>query len=179
MNKDNNVLQDELQKKQEINSADQEQVSEHEEEIKKLRDLLIREKAENENLRKRFRKELEDAHKFAITNFAKAIIEQLEDLFRALDSVDQGACASHKEFKILFEGVEMSKNNMLKNFGDFDIRRIYPLNEMFDHDLHQAISQVADNSKEPGTIINVVQAGYAIKDRLLRPAIVIVSKKEE
>jgi molecular chaperone GrpE len=79
----------------------------------------------------------------------------------------------------LFEGVEMSKNNMLKNFGDFDIRRINPLNEMFDHDLHQAISQVVDNSKEPGTVVNVVQAGYIIKDRLLRPAIVIVSKKEE
>lgn len=179
MDKDNNVLQDELQENQSINSADQGRVSEQEEEIKKLRDLLIREKAENENLRKRFRKELEDAHKFAITNFAKAIIEQLEDLFRALDNVDQGLCASHKEFKTLFEGVEMSKNNMLKNFGDFDIRRINPLNEMFDHDLHQAISQVVDNSKEPGTVVNVVQAGYIIKDRLLRPAIVIVSKKEE
>jgi molecular chaperone GrpE len=179
MDKDNNVLQDELQENQSINSADQGRVSEQEEEIKKLRDLLIREKAENENLRKRFRKELEDAHKFAITNFAKAIIEQLEDLFRALDNVDQGSCASHKEFKTLFEGVEMSKNNMLKNFGDFDIRRINPLNEMFDHDLHQAISQVVDNSKEPGTVVNVVQAGYIIKDRLLRPAIVIVSKKEE
>jgi molecular chaperone GrpE len=178
MNKDNQEPQEEVQKNPDVNSTEQGQTSKYEEEIQNLQDSLIREKAENENLRKRFKKELEDVHKFAITNFAKAIIEQLEDLFRALSNVDQEACAAHQEFKTLFQGVEMSKNNMIKNFEAFDIRRIYPLNEEFDHNLHQAISQVVDESKEPGTILNVVQAGYAIKDRLLRPAIVIVSKKD-
>lgn len=167
------------QKEDVIDSIESKQASEYEEKIKNLKDLFIREKAENENLRKRFKKELEDAHKFAITNFAKALIEQLEDLFRALENIDKEACNSNKELKTLFEGVEMTKKNMLKNFEDFGIHRIYPLNEQFNHEYHQAISQIVDNDKEPNTIVKVVQAGYSIKSRLLRSAVVIISRKGE
>jgi molecular chaperone GrpE len=67
---------------------------------------------------------------------------------------------------------------LLKVFQDFEIQRIYPLNQSFDHTFHEAISQVVDNEKEPNTIINVIQAGYAIRDRLLKPAVVIVTKNE-
>lgn len=166
------------QKKGIIDSTEQKQILKYEEEVVKLKDLFIREKADSENLRKRFKKELEDAHKFAITNFAKALIEQVEDLFRALENVDQDACSTHKELKALFEGIEMIKNNMLKSFEDFGVRRIYPLNEQFNHEYHQAISQVVDNDKEPNTIVKVVQAGYSIKERLLRSAVVVVSKRQ-
>lgn len=160
-------------------SAELKQISEYEKEVTKLKDLFVRERADNENLRKRFKKELEDAHKFAITNFAKSLIEPLEDLFRALESVDKDILASNQELKILFEGVEMTKRNMLRSFEDFGIDRIYPLNEQFNHEYHQAISQVVDNDKTPNTIVKVIQAGYSIKGRLLRSAIVVVSKKEE
>ena len=155
------------QKKGIIDSTEQKQILKYEEEVVKLTDLFIREKADSENLRK-----------FAITNFAKALIEQVEDLFRALENVDQDACSTHKELKALFEGIEMIKNNMLKSFEDFGVRRIYPLNEQFNHEYHQAISQVVDNDKEPNTIVKVVQAGYSIKERLLRSAVVVVSKRQ-
>ena len=172
-------LKQHTQKEGAIDSTEPKQASEYEEKIKNLKDLFIREKADNENLRKRFKKELEDTHKFAITNFAKALIEQLEDLFRALENINQEACNSNKELKTLFEGVEMTKRNMLKSFEDFGIHRVYPLNEQFNHEYHQAISQVIDNGKEPNTVVKVVQAGYSIKGRLLRSAVVIVSKREE
>ena len=148
------------------------------EEIESLKGLVIREKAENENLRKRFKKELEDAHKFAISKFVKNLTEQVENLFRASDNIDIKSCDENNELKTLFEGVEITKKNLLKVFQDFDIQRIYPLNQSFDHRFHEAISQVVDEEKEPNTIINVVQAGYIINDRLLKPAVVIVTKKE-
>ncbi|WPX96993.1 nucleotide exchange factor GrpE [Candidatus Bandiella euplotis] len=177
-NEQNKPAQEEVQENKVEDNATLKHCQEYEEETKKLKDALIREKAENENLRKRFKRELEEAHKFGIANFVKSIIEQFENLFRALENVDRESCKSHKEFNTLFEGVEMSKNNLLKSFQEFDINRIYPLNEQFDHNFHQAISQVTDEHKEPNIIVNVVQAGYTIKDKLLRPAIVIVSKKE-
>ena len=146
-------------------------------EIENLKEKIIREKAENENIRKRFRKELEDAHKFAIGNFVKSLTEQVENLFRASENIDIKACDDDKELKTLFEGVELTKKNLLKVFQDFEIQRIYPLNQSFDHKFHEAISQVVDNEKEPNTVINVIQAGYSIRDRLLKPAVVIVTKK--
>lgn len=147
-------------------------------EIESLREQILREKAENENIRKRFEKELEDAHKFAISKFVKKMTEQVEDLFRASENINILACEDNKELKTLFEGIEITKKNLLKVFRDFEIHRIYPLNQSFDHKFHEAISQVIDNEKEPNTVINVIQAGYSIKDRLLKPAIVIVTKKE-
>ena len=172
-------LEQSPQKNEAADSIKSEQILKYEEEMAKLKDSFIREKAENENLRKRFKKELEDVHKFAIANFAKALIEQLEDLFRALENIDAEACSSHKELKTLFEGVEMTKRNMLKSFESFGIHRIYPLNERFNYEYHQVVSQVVDNDKGPNTIVKVIQAGYSIKDRLLRSAVVVVSKREE
>jgi molecular chaperone GrpE len=167
--------------KEELNQNDKNEINPIEElhkEIENLKEQVIREKAENENIRKRFRKELEDAHKFAISNFVKNLTEQVENLFRASENIDMKACEDNKELKTLFEGVEITKKNLLKVFQDFEIQRIYPLNQSFDHTFHEAISQVVDNEKEPNTIINVIQAGYAIRDRLLKPAVVIVTKNE-
>ncbi|MSO13861.1 nucleotide exchange factor GrpE [Rickettsiales endosymbiont of Trichoplax sp. H2] len=146
-------------------------------EVDQLKDLLIREKAENDNLRKRFKKELEDTHKFAISKFVKNLTEQVENLFRASDNIDLKSCEENSELKTLFEGVEITKKNLLKVFHDFDVERIYPINQIFNHELHEAISQVEDEEKEPNTIINVVQAGYTINGRLIKPAVVIVTKK--
>ncbi len=165
---------EEKKEKQEKDNSVEENLQE---EIDNLKDLLIREKAENENLRKRFKKELEDTHKFAISKFVKNLTEQVENLFRASDNIDLKSCEENSELKTLFEGVEITKKNLLKVFHDFDVERIYPINQIFNHELHEAISQVEDEDKEPNTIINVVQAGYTINGRLIKPAVVIVTKK--
>ncbi len=165
------------EEKEEVNQNETNSLEELNKEIENLKEQIIREKAENENVRKRFRKELEDAHKFAIGNFVKNLTEQVENLFRASENIDIKACDNNKELKTLFEGVEITKKNLLKVFQDFEIQRIYPLNQSFDHKFHEAISQVVDSEKEPNTVINVIQAGYSIRDRLLKPAVVIVTKK--
>ncbi len=165
---------EEKKEKQEKDNSVEENLQE---EIDNLKDLLIREKAENENLRKRFKKELEDTHKFAISKLVKNLTEQVENLFRASDNIDLKSCEENSELKTLFEGVEITKKNLLKVFHDFDVERIYPINQIFNHELHEAISQVEDEDKEPNTIINVVQAGYTINGRLIKPAVVIVTKK--
>jgi molecular chaperone GrpE len=183
MDKKNNVPEKEdkeiNQKDTVVDSNNDKQILKYEKDISELKDLFARESAENENLRKRHKKELEDAHKFSITSFAKSLIDQVEDLFRALENVDKGMCESNKDFKILFDGVEMTKNNLLKTLETFAIERIYPLNQPFDHNLHEAVSKAEDKSKKPNTVINVIQAGYLINNRLLRPAMVIVSKLPE
>lgn len=174
-----NISEDmqEVEGKEEEQEKDSNIVENLQIEMDNLKDLLMREKAENDNLRKRFKKELEDAHKFAISKFVKNLTEQVENLFRASDNIDIKSCEENDELKTLFEGVEITKKNLLKVFQDFDIQRIYPLNQSFDHRFHEAVSQVVDEEKEPNTIINVIQAGYIINDRLLKPAAVIVTKK--
>ena len=147
--------------------------------VELLNNLIIREKAENENLRKRFRKELEDAHKFAITKFVKDLVEQVENLFRATDNIDINLHKKNNEFKGLYEGVQITKKNLLKVFQNFSIKRIYPLNQIFNHEFHEAISQVTNNEVESNTIINVIQAGYTINSRLIRAATVIVTKQSD
>ena len=166
------------EEKEEISQDDTNSLEELNNEIENLKEQLIREKAENENIRKRFKKELEDAHKFAISNFVKNLTEQVENLFRASENIDLKACENNNELKTLFEGIEITKKNLLKVFQDYEIQRIYPLDQNFDHQFHEAVSQVVDNKREPNTVVNVIQAGYSIRDRLLKPAIVIVTKKE-
>ena len=174
-----NITEDmqEVEEKKEKQEKDNSIEENLQKQIDNLKDLLIREKAENENLRKRFKKELEDTHKFAISKFVKNLTEQVENLFRASDNIDLKSCEENSELKTLFEGVEITKKNLLKVFHDFDVERIYPINQIFNHELHEAISQVEDEDKEPNTIINVVQAGYTINGRLIKPAVVIVTKK--
>ena len=166
------------EEKEEISQDDTNSIEELSNEIENLKEQLIREKAENENIRKRFKKELEDAHKFAISNFVKNLTEQVENLFRASENIDLKACENNNELNTLFEGIEITKKNLLKVFQDYEIQRIYPLDQNFDHQFHEAVSQVVDNKREPNTVVNVIQAGYSIRDRLLKPAIVIVTKKE-
>ncbi|MFQ3307788.1 MAG: molecular chaperone GrpE [Candidatus Midichloriaceae bacterium] len=145
-------------------------------EIDSYKDFLIREKAENQNLRKRFQKELEDAHKYAVSNFIKDMSDSIEDLFRALENVKEEDINSNEMLKSLFDGVNMTKNNMLKVLNKFNIKRINPLGEAFHHDFHQVISQVEGSGEKKNTILTVVQAGYTIQDRLLKPAMVIIAK---
>jgi molecular chaperone GrpE len=158
------------QQAEEAVNQNQNSTAELEAKISELKEALMRAMADAENTRKRSQKEVEEANKYGTASFAKDLLNVSENLQRALDSVPA-------ESKTLFEGVELTKKELLSVFERRGIKRIEPkAGEKFDHNVHQAIAQVEDPKFEQGAIIQVVQAGYVIHDRLLRPAMVTVSK---
>ncbi len=140
-----------------------------------LQDRLLRTVAESENTRKRLEKSIEDARDYAIISFAKDLLAVNDNLSRALEHKPQNI---EGELANIIIGVEMTKNeltNILKKHG---LESIEPLlGEKFDYNIHHAISQLESDDHDNDSIIMVMQSGYKIKDRLLRPAIVQVSKK--
>ena len=156
---------------------DKKVIEELKKKISELENLILREKAENENIRKRFIKELEDAHKYAISGFTRDLIDGLENLYRAVESMASLITDNNEQVKNLYDGISMTKKTLLTAFEKNGVMRIYPLNELFDHNYHQAISQIEDNERQNNTVVQVIRAGYKIKDRLLQPALVTVSKK--
>ena len=148
------------------------------EEMTKLKDQLLRMAAEYENFRKRSVKELEDATKYGITKFARDLIDVLENLHRAESSIDTEQLQSNETLKNIFSGVELTKKSLVDIFDRYGIKRIDPIGDQFNHDYHQAIMQVPSKTHKTGEIIQVIQAGYIIHDRLLRPALVAVARAE-
>ena len=143
----------------------------------KLKEQLLLSAADMQNLRKRHDKQLTEAHAYAVTSFAKSLIPVMENLYRALE-FKPNAENSSPELENALAGVEMTKNELLKAFEDNNITRLNPeQGEAFDYNLHQAIIQIPNDEVAPGTILNVVHAGYKLKDRLLQPAMVSVAKK--
>lgn len=142
----------------------------------KLRDQLLRAVAETENVRKRAERDREEASKYAISKFAGDMVSVLENLKRASESMTPEARAANQQLANLGEGVDLTLQELLSTFERYGIMRVDPLGQKFDHNLHQAVAQVERTDVENGTVIQVVQAGYVIADRLLRPAMVAVSK---
>ena len=147
-----------------------------EEEVAKLKDNFVRAVAETDNVRKRSQRDLEENSKYAVTSFAKDMVSVLENLKRASESFTPEAVGENALLKTIAEGVELTLQELLGIFQKFGIARIDPMGQKFDHNLHQAVAQVEQADKESGTVIQVVQSGYMIADRLLRPAMVVVSK---
>ncbi len=147
--------------------------------IVELREQLMRALAETENIRKRAQRDVEEANKFAVSGFARHLVSVLENLQRASESIPQELSAANPDVKNLKDGVDMTLRELLSVFEKFGITRIDPLGKKFDHNYHQAMTQIEDNTVEPGTVLQVMQAGYLIHDRLLQPALVAVSKKGE
>lgn len=147
------------------------------EEVAELKDRLLRTLAEMENLRRRTQREIEEARKFAITGFARDLLEVVDNLGRALASVPAEARSENEFVKNLVMGVEMTERSLLNAFERHQVRRVEPKRgERFDHNLHQAMFEVPTAELPPGTVAEVIQAGYVIADRLLRPALVGVAK---
>jgi molecular chaperone GrpE len=157
----------------------EDKVQELEAEIAKLRDQWIRAAAETDNVRKRAQRDIEESSKYAVTNFARDMIDVIENLRRASDSIPAGVRQTNDVLRTLGEGVDLTLQELLGIFQKYGIMRIDPLNQKFDHNLHQAVVQIDNNDVPPGTVVQVVQAGYIIQDRLLRPAMVAVSKRGE
>lgn len=143
-------------------------------EINDLRDKLLRAVAEAENVRRRAEKEKADAANYAVTNFARDMLAIGDNLHRALDSIPENA-ELPENIKNLIEGVRMTDRELHNIFERHGIHKIDPKGEAFDHNHHQAMYESETNDPD-GTVIQVMQVGYKIKNRLLRPAMVGVSK---
>lgn len=154
----------------------EEQISLLEAEVASLKDGLLRAHADVENIRKRAQRDVEDASKYAVTHFARDLINVLENLHRAEDSIPKDQLETNPLLKNIFDGVEMTRRELLNIFDRQGIKRIDPKGEPYDHNFHQAMMQVDDVTVPENTVVQVLQAGYVIKDRLLRPALVSVSR---
>jgi molecular chaperone GrpE len=141
------------------------------------RDKMLRTLAEMENLRKRTTREVADARAYGISGFARDILDIADNLQRALDAVPAEAKASADPgLKALIEGVELTERSLLNTLKKNGVRKFDPSGEKFDPNFQQAMHEVPDPSVPPGTVVQVVQAGYMIGERILRPALVAVSK---
>lgn len=162
---------EEKEEKQEAKQEENSREKELEEENKKLKDSLMRTLAELENTRRIAGEEKEKTAKFAISKFAEDLIPVMEDFYLAFKNSENKENAN----EIFFDGIKLTHNELKKVFERNGLVRIFPVDEVFNPELHNAISQI-ESDKEDGTIVDVMQAGYTIKGRLLRPALVIVSK---
>jgi len=147
----------------------------YEEEIAKYKDNWLRAAAEIENVKRRARQDIEKAGAFSIENFAKDLIRVLDYLYSASDAITDEDAIAHEPLKAAKEGIEITKKELLNAFEKNALKRLYPKGEKFDHNFHQAVAQV-ESDQTADTIVDVLQAGYVIKDRLLRPAMVTVAK---
>ncbi len=145
-------------------------------ELAEHKDRLLRALAETENTRRRAQREREDATKYAITGFAKDLLSAADNLRRALDSLPEAEVADQRTRNLL-AGVAATERELLSVFERHGLRRIDPQGERFDHNFHQAIFEAERADQPAGTIVEVLQPGYVLHDRLLRPAMVGVSKQ--
>jgi molecular chaperone GrpE len=153
-------------------------------EINDLKDQLLRALAEAENARKRAQKDREEALQYAIANFAREMLSVQDNLQRALESVKvaegEKSTEEHPEQsqKALLEGVTITAQDLAHTLDKYGIKEINPLHTPFDSNFHQAMFEEETNDHAPGTVTQVLQIGYTLKERLLRPAMVGVSKKK-
>lgn len=134
--------------------------------------LLLRTKAEMENLRKRTEKDLENAHKYGMEKF-------VSEMLPVKDSMELGLAAQDVTVESLHEGMKLTMNMFNTTFEKLGVKEINPENAPFDPEMHQAMTTQATDDVEPDTVIAVMQKGYLLNDRLVRPAMVVVSKKPE
>ncbi len=141
----------------------------------KLKDDLLRTLADMENLKKRCVQEIEKNSKYAIADFAKSLLPVADNLQRAIDAVKD--CNDKDAVKPLLEGIELTQNELVKAFAKFEVKKMEILDTIFNPNFHQVVQELPNTNKEPGTIVNELQTGYMIGDRILREAMVIVAGK--
>ena len=145
-------------------------------EVADLKDKLLRVLAETENVRRRAQRDKEDANKYAIVSFAREMVEVRDNLRRALDAIEDDLRKDNEAIASLIEGIEMTERTLIATFERFEIKPIEAMHQKFDHNFHEALFEVEDASVPSGTVVQEVQTGYKIYDRLLRPTKVGVSK---
>jgi molecular chaperone GrpE len=148
-------------------------------EIQDLKDQLLRTLAESENLRKRTIKEIGDSKKYSHIYFVRDILSSVDNLQRALEAIPNDKSQLSDPIKNLIVGLEIVEKEIINTFEKHNVKQISPLGEKFDYNFHQAMFEVPTNENEPGYVVEVSQKGYLLHDRLVRPAMVGISKKPE
>ena len=141
-----------------------------------LKDQLLRALAETENMRRRSEREADTARKYGHTQFARDLVGAIDNLARALESAPVDKSSFDESVQSLLTGIELSWTEIQSVIEKHGVRQINPTGEKFDYNFHQAMFEVPTNDQPPGMVLEVVQHGYALYDRLLRPAMVGVSK---
>ena len=150
-----------------------------EEKLKEAEEKLLRSLAEIENQRRRFEKEIKDAFEFGSYNFAKESLAILDNLQRAKEAIKNDEKLKHNtDLDKFLENIAIIEKDLITIFEKNNIKKIVSHNKKFDPNFHQAMSEVEDNNVDPGTILQEIQAGYMLGERLLRPALVSVAKKK-
>jgi len=168
----------ETQKKEEQVTPIKEETPE--EKLKTTQDKLLRTMAEMENQRRRFEKEKQEAFEFGGFNFAAESLSLIDNIDRAITSFkNDETLKNNKDLDKIIKGIEIVKKDLVSIFKKNSIEAIECLNKKFDPNFHQAMLEIEDNTKEVGTVIQEIQKGYMMKNRLLRPSLVGVAKKRE
>ncbi len=184
-NKENQNLKDEnselstdKQASEETEKKEEEQLS-SEDEIANLKDKVARTFAEMENQRRRFEKEKDEAFEYGGFSFARETLNLLDNLERSKQTLESDETIKDKDtLKKLIEHINIINKDMISIFKKNNIEPIKAINEKLDPNLHQAMMEIEDDTKEQGTIVQEIQKGFMMKDRLLRPSLVAVSKKK-
>ena len=175
-----NKPEDQTEKVEKSSSTEEKKEISPEEKISELEDKLARTFAEMENQRRRFEKEKNDAFDYGGFAFAKEALNLIDNLTRSKLILESDETLKNTEaLKKTLEHFDIIEKDLISTFNKNDIKPIECLNKKLDPNLHQAMMEIEDDQKEPGTIIQEVQKGFMIKDRLLRPSLVGVSKKSE
>ncbi len=142
-----------------------------------LKDRTLRTLAEMENLRRRTEREVADARTYAVTNFARDLLTAADNIRRAIESVPAEAReTADGAFKALLDGIELTERDLAKTFERHGVKLLEPKGQRFDPNRHQAMFEVPDAEVPTGTVVQVMQSGYVLGDRVLRPALVGVAK---
>ena len=150
-----------------------------EEKLRESEEKLLRSLAEIENQRRRFEKEIKDAFEFGSFNFAKESLAIPDNLQRAKEAIkNDEKLKDNKDLEKFLENITIIEKDLISIFEKNNIKKIVCLNKKFDPNFHQAMSEIEDDKVDPGTILQEIQAGYLLGERLLRPALVSVSKKK-
>lgn len=145
-------------------------------ENQRLKEDFLRAYADAENIKKRCAQEIEKNNKYAISSFAKSLLSVADNLHRAIEAIPADKKAGCAEAQGLLKGVELTEAELMKVFDKFGVHKMEILNTVFDPNYHQVIQEVEDPDKPAGTIVSELQTGYMINDRILREAMVIVTK---
>ena len=179
MSDDKQIKEEETNKSSVKPSEEEKQEISLEEKLKETEDKLLRSLAEIENQRRRFEKEIKDAFEFGSFNFAKESLSILDNLQRAKDAIkNDAALKDNKDLDKFLENIDIIEKDLVSIFEKNNIKRIEAKGKKFDPNLHQAMTEIEDEKNEAGSVIQEIQTGYMLGQRLLRPALVGVAKKK-
>ena len=179
MSENNEKNKDKSEEKEKVSDKDKNQDISTEEKLKETEDKLLRSLAETENQRRRFEKEIKDAFEFGSFNFARESLAILDNLERAKNAIKTDEILkSNKDLDKFLENITIIEKDLISIFERNKISKISSKGKKFDPNIHQAMTEIDDDKAEAGTIVQEIQSGYMLGDRLLRPALVGVAKKK-